>query len=496
MRERIVIDKNASKVSSVKVAISRTHESRYCTLPPFHPSSNYPEYPFKSKDCLSEEGNRTYEAVRQVLLLLGMDPSNYGQKSWNPLGDLIKPGTRILIKPNFVYHESHNGINALVTHSSLIRSLLDYVCIAMDGRGTIVIGDSPIQGADFDRLVEVSGLSSIVQFFSRLPDLRMEVVDFRTEKVLLNKEGVIVDKLKLPGDPAGYTTINLRDKSLLKEVEHLAARFRVTMYNKREMFKHHSGSTHEYLIPNTVFNSDLIISLPKLKTHRIAGFTGALKSTIGLVGRKDWLPHFCRGSASSGGDQFNQSSFRKWLIAELSDKIDASDNIVMRKLLTRLRQIIHRMRYRFPYKDPALWGEWYGNDTIWRTILDVFRIIRYTDPSGKLNGTNPKKFLTIVDGIIAGEGEAPLAPTPKKTGWIIGGMEPVAVDLVCTTLMGFDYKKIPQIQNALIRTDLGLFPWSVDDIQISLWPNDNFSIDHLSDISDRFVAPEGWQGYL
>lgn len=484
------------RVPSAKIAVSRTRDARYCNSPPFHPSFNYPEYPFKSKDCLSDEGNMVYEGVREILFLLGLDLCNYGQRSWNPLGDLIKPGSRVLIKPNFVYDKSPNGMEALVTHGSVIRAVLDYVCIAMEGRGTIVIGDSPIQGADFDRLVEVSGLSSIIQFFNRLPDLRVEVVDFRTEKVLLDKEGVIVDQLKLPGDPAGYTAINMRDKSLFKEVEHLADRFRVTMYDRREMFKHHSKGTHEYLISNTVVNSDLIISLPKLKTHKLAGFTGALKSTIGLVGRKDWLPHFCRGSASSGGDQFNHSSFRKWLIAELSDRIDASHNIVMRKLLTRLRQRIHRTRHRLPYQDPALWGEWYGNDTIWRAILDVFRIIRYADPNGKLNGTNPKKFLTIVDGIIAGEGEGPLAPTPKKTGWIIGGMEPVAVDLVCTILMGFDYKKIPQIQNALIRTDLGLFPWSVDDIQILLWPNDNFTIDHLSDISDRFVASEGWQGYL
>lgn len=483
-------------VSSAKIAISRTRDARYCNSPPFHPSSNYPEYPFGNEDCLSEGGNRAYEAVRQVLLLLGLDLSNYGQRSWNPLGEIIKPGSRVLIKPNLVYHKTNSGMEALVTHGSVIRAVLDYVCIAMKGRGTVVIGDAPLQGADFGRLVEVSGLSSIVQFFSRLHDLRVEVVDFRTEKVLLDREGVIVDQLKLPGDPAGYTAINLRDKSLFKEVEHLADRFRVTMYDRREMFKHHSKGTHEYLIPNTVFNSELIISLPKLKTHRIAGFTGALKSTIGLVGRKDWLPHFCRGSASSGGDQFNHSSFRKWLIGELSDRIDASDNIVMRKLLTRLRQMIHRMRHRFPYKDPALWGEWYGNDTIWRTILDIFRIIRYADPNGKLNETSPKKFLTIVDGIITGEGEGPLAPTPRRTGWIIGGMEPVAVDLVCSLLMGFDYKKIPQIKNAVLRTDLGLFPWSVDGVQVLLWPNEKLTVDRLSDINNRFVMPEGWQGYL
>lgn len=490
------MEKSEVGIPSVKVAISQTRDAKYCNLPPFHPSSNYPEYLFKGKNCLSEEKNHAYEAVRQVLLLLGLDLNNYNKASWNPLKKLIKPGDRVLIKPNLVYHETNNDMNALITHGSIIRAVFDYVCIAMEGKGTIVIGDAPIQGADYERLFELSGLFSILQFYSHLPEIKVEKIDFRTEKVLLNKEGAIVEQLKLPGDPSGYTVINLRDKSLFKEVEHLSNRFRVTMYNKKEMFKHHSDGTHEYLIPNTVFNSELIINLPKLKTHRIAGFTGALKNMVGLVGRKDWLPHFCRGSASNGGDQFNHTNFWKWLHAELSDRIDASDNMAMRKLLTRLRQKIHSMRHRFPSKDSALWGEWYGNDTVWRTILDIFRIIRYANSSGKLNGANPKKILTIVDGIIAGEGEGPLAPTPKKAGWIIGGSDPVAVDLVCATLMGFDYKKIPQIQNALMRTYLELFPWSVDDIQILLWPNNKFTIDSLSDISDRFVAPEGWQGYL
>ncbi len=480
----------------VKIAISRTHEGRYCTLPPFHPSYSYPEYPFKGNGYLSVEENRAYEAVRQVMYLMGFDQSAYGKTSWNPLGELIKPDSRVLIKPNLVYHKSHSGMDALITHGSVIRSVLDYVCIAMEGRGTIVIGDSPIQGADFGHLMEVSGLSSVVQFFSRLPDFRVEVVDFRTEKVLLDMEGVIVGKLKLPGDPAGYTTVNLSEESLFAEVGHLANRLRGLMYDRREIFKHHSRNRHEYLIPNTVFNSDLIISLPKLKTHRLGGMTGALKNTMGLIGQKGWLPHFSRGSASSGGDQYDCPSFRKWIIAELSDRIDACGNIALRKYLTSLRERIHRTRRRFPYRDPALYGEWHGNDTIWRTILDISRIIRYAGSNGKLNRTSAKTFFTIVDGIVAGEGEGPLAPASKKTGWMIGGMEPVAVDLVCSLLMGFDYRKIPQIQNAVSRKALELFPWSVGDMAIFLWPDEKLKIDDLSKISNRFVPPEGWQGYL
>src|SRR5436853_340924 len=42
--------------------------------------------------------------VRESLHLLRLDEANYGTAAWNPLGELISPGNRVLIKPNFVLH--------------------------------------------------------------------------------------------------------------------------------------------------------------------------------------------------------------------------------------------------------------------------------------------------------------------------------------------------------------------------------------------------------
>ncbi len=39
--------------------------------------------------------------------------------------------------------------NAVITPGSLIRALLDYVCIALKGTGCITIGDAPIQSCFF-----------------------------------------------------------------------------------------------------------------------------------------------------------------------------------------------------------------------------------------------------------------------------------------------------------------------------------------------------------
>ncbi|HEY7954177.1 MAG TPA: hypothetical protein VII38_02755, partial [Polyangia bacterium] len=57
---------------------------RYCLDAPFHPP------------------NPVYEMVEATLRGLGYDAGRAGTPEWNPLGALITPGDRVLIKPNFV----------------------------------------------------------------------------------------------------------------------------------------------------------------------------------------------------------------------------------------------------------------------------------------------------------------------------------------------------------------------------------------------------------
>ena len=49
--------------------------------------------------------------------------------------------------------------------------------------------------------------------------------------------------------------------------------------------------------------------------------------------------------------------------------------------------------------------------------------------------------LTIIDGVLAGEGEGPLAPGDVPLGAILAGTDPVAVDCLAVRLMGFDERK-------------------------------------------------------
>ena len=100
-------------------------------------------------------------------------------------------------------------------------------------------------------------------------------------------------------------------------------------------------------------------------------------------------------------------------------------------------------------KDRIRSGNWYGNDTTWRMVLDLNRALRYGNGVGVLHDQAQRKYFCVVDGIIAGEGNGPMGSDPRPEGLIIAGRDPLAVDLTCARIMGFDYRKVPMLFNAL-----------------------------------------------
>jgi len=109
------------------------------------------------------ERNISYALFRQVMCELEMDIDHFSSSDWNPLGETIRPGQKVLIKPNLVRHVHLGGgdYEAVVTHGSLVRCVLDYVALALKDQGEITVGDAPLQGADFCELVERTGLREI-----------------------------------------------------------------------------------------------------------------------------------------------------------------------------------------------------------------------------------------------------------------------------------------------------------------------------------------------
>lgn len=125
----------------------------------FNPGECYPEYRF-GKDNINKDGNIPYDMLRTLLYDMNLDRERYGTKDWNPLGKYIKPGDSVIVKPNLVMHINENktvqenAFECLITHASLIRAVCDYCLIALKGTGRLMIGDAPMQGCNFDILLE------------------------------------------------------------------------------------------------------------------------------------------------------------------------------------------------------------------------------------------------------------------------------------------------------------------------------------------------------
>src|SRR5205814_112247 len=107
----------------------------------------------------------------------------------------------------------------------------------------------------------------------------------------------------LPGDPTGYTVVDLGHKSMFAEIDHLSSLLRSTAaIYENEASSHHTYARHDYSFPNTILAADVIVSVGKLKVHRKAGVTLSLKNMVGATNEKRWLPHHRKGFPAHNGD--------------------------------------------------------------------------------------------------------------------------------------------------------------------------------------------------
>ena len=159
-----------------RVAVSNVGAPAY-PGPPFSPGEPYPEYRLGP---LGASPNVVYAGVRECFRLLGLDASRYGSREWNPLGEWIRPGMRVLIKPNLVRHYHPYGLDteAIYTHASVVRAVLDYAWLAMEGEGKLVIADAPLQSCDFDEVCRRSGLHALMNW-CEAKSIAVELRDLR-----------------------------------------------------------------------------------------------------------------------------------------------------------------------------------------------------------------------------------------------------------------------------------------------------------------------------
>lgn len=280
---------------------------------------------------------------------------------------------------------------------------------------------------------------------------------------MIYKGEIVQYTKKLRGDPLGVKIIDLKDNSLLYKLEkEKRDNFYGADYNKKIVNYHHNIDRNEYCISKTLLDSDVVISVPKLKTHKKAGVTLNLKNFIGINVHKNFLPHYRIGCPKQHGDSFpnmnsflNSSNFliylfRDWFLSNHNSKIGKFFYNLLSKRMY-FEYLILKMLFPqfFSYYFKMTEGGWSGNDTIWRTILDLNIILMYSDKNGKLQNRKQRRLFSVIDGIISAEKEGPLEPEPKDAKIIIMGDNLFLTDIVATKLMGFDYKKIPLLLNAL-----------------------------------------------
>ena len=428
-------------------AIRRLRDAVYPVFP-YSPPRHYPEFGRWHKRTDPE--NYVYDAVRDIFRDIGLDRDNFNRPNWNPFAGLISRGQRALIKPNWVLHANHldGSIESLVTHSSIIRVLVDYLVLALDGHGSIEVADAPLQGCDFDLLLERTMIEELLDLYRvEFPGIRFSTMDLR--KTTLTYGSKLTHgterQHQQSGDPRGYSLIDIGRESLLTDIQDKSDRFRVTMYDHRVMSQHHSADKHEYLIANSVLTADFVVNVPKLKTHIKAGITASLKNLVGINGHKEYLPHHVNGSPANGGDQYRHESMVKPLINSLNDRYwrghsrrSRTENLVQASLIRALH-----VPSRLLDKDRMFDGGWSGNDTIPRTTLDLNNILYfYCSDCQRLLQNPVRRILHIVDGVIAGEGYGPLWPSAKSAGVVLGGWNPLAIDASGAILIGLNPKEV------------------------------------------------------
>ena len=381
------------------------------------------------KVAIEHADNYRLETVKRALRKCFDD---LGYPDENPLQSIIKPGDKVFIKPNWVASRWRkscphtDNLYCVITHPSVIEAVADYVAEALNGNGEIIIGDNPSIDADFSELMEFTKIESIKDKYNvpvSILDLRPLVCDdlknYGKKQLMVGQEG----------DPLGKVEVNLGKESLLYGLD--PTRFRGVFDERDETVASHTGETQLYTYAKSLYDADVYISIPKLKTHQKVGATLNLKGLVGSISNKNQLVHWQVGYPAIKGDEYpNKEAYEE----------------------AQKAKVTHR-------------GAWPGNDTIWRMVGDLYKGMKRKD----------RRYFTVIDGIIGGEGQGPFCPTSKHSNTLIAGDDLLAVDCVAARYMGLDPNKIRYLHHFLEQRYEGI---TLDTIEV--YENGSISTDFFN----------------
>src|SRR5262245_14430090 len=460
----------------------------------FSPDEAYPEYAF---DQLSPSPNPVYAAVRRLFADSGLDKDRFESPQWNPLRELVPEGSRVFVLCNFVYQrrfqESEQDFAAKCIHGSVLRPLVDYLLLAVGSGGRVSFGNAALQACSFEKVLADTHADRVESFYRdqglpvRASDLRLLVAP----RDLLGRVAAADVRDEREG-----VEFDLAADSLL---EPLCARgapaFRISNYDPRRIEAFHEGGRHRYVIHREVLETDVVVSLSKLKTHEKVGITCGLKGFVGTVGHKDCLAHHRFGSPGMGGDEYPDSHALLAALSRFHDWVNRRNagaplQAVAQIADTNLRRVIRRMGW-------IGFGAWHGNDTAWRMTLDLARILHYGTAGGALERRPQRRHLSMIDGVVAGEADGPLAPRAVHAGTLLFGDDVAVTDRVACRLMGFDPDRIP-----LLREAFRLSRWPITGVDpeaaTECVVDGRRQLDsELAPVLGRaFAPPRGWRPVL
>ncbi len=216
-----------------------------------------------------------------------------------PLGGMqafVKPGQKVLLKPNLLAGKP--AAKAVTTHPEIVKQT---ILLAQSCGAVVSVGDSP---------------------------------------------GI------------GSPTSVARRAGILQVVEQTGASF--VPFEQSLNLRTQGSTFHELQVAKAVLEAEVIINLPKLKTHQMMGLTAAVKNMFGaVVGMRKARLHLQAGT---------DKAFFALMLLELAEQL--------------------------------------------------------------------KPALSILDGVVAMEGEGPGSGDPVQVGALLAGVNPLAVDTVAAHLLG------------------------------------------------------------
>lgn len=389
-------------------------------------------------------------------------------------------GKVVLFKPNWVTHNTKDDDEfCLRTNSNFLIAAIEVVLECKPQK--VIVGDAPIQGCNWARVVDESFLGKIDELSARFAT-PIEVKDFRRTTFEASKNISCREKVPL----ANYVIFDLGKESFLEPISSKEPIFRVTNYDSAKLAESHTIGKHKYCLAKELFDCEVIISLPKIKTHQKTGLTGALKNLVGLNGDKDYLPHHRVGGTGNGGDCYPGKNVFRRISEFFLDQANKNIGKILYWPFYYGAKIAWRAsRPEAVHQDAA---GWHGNDTCWRMVMDLNKIAVYGSADGRISNQAQRKIFSLCDGIVGGQGNGPLIPQPLPLG-IISFCDNSGLNDVCmATIMGFNYLRIPLLKFAYDSFDSRATNIFLNSRRVDLL--------ELKKIAVKTLPPPGWVDYL